>query len=186
MKSEQVIDCLNDSNTTPETDLKRPSKKTKKRKKDTTLSSQDADEKIAQASAFETPEQPKRKKKKKLKVTASPEDNQRIETNSSGHKDINEIDEQQLNSNKNEGGTSAIKTKKIIHDSEGPATDNKKKKKRKAKKQPTSEMTQITKKKNASGLENSIFKGISDSRLAAYGENPKKLKNKVRYGKQNV
>lgn len=78
-------------------------------------------------------------------------------------------------------------TKDILPGSEVSEADNKKKrkKKKKANRQSTSEVTQKTKRHSAPALENSVFKGISDSRLAAYGENPKKIKNKVKYGKQN-
>lgn len=179
-ESEHASDSQNESNTTQQTGGTGPHKTTKKRKSATEHSSQD-DEKINQASAVETLEQPKKKKKKKI-GNDSNEDNLRAPLSSSGHIEINETEELQSNTNKN-----VEETKGILHSSEVSETDNKKKrkKKKKANRQSASEVTQKSKKHNAPALENSVFKGISDSRLAAYGENPKKIKNKVKYGKQN-
>lgn len=181
----QAADNQIEINTTLETDQKGPHK-TKKRKKNTVHSSQVADEKTAQASIVQAVDQPKKKKKKKLTVSATPEDNHTVSLHLSGYKNIDETEEPELNSTENvEKKNTSMKTKNIIHSSEDSETHKQKKKKRKAQRQCTSEMTQVTKKKNLSTPENSIFKGISDSRLAAYGENPKKFKNKVKYGKQN-
>lgn len=138
-------------------------KTTKKRKK------KDADEKINEVPVVETLEQPKKKKKKGFTETA---DN----LSSSEHKEINERKKLQPNTNLN-----VEETKHNLSE-----TDNKKKrkKKKKANRESTSEMKHKTN-HNTSAIENSVFKGISDSRLAAYGENPKKIKNKIKYGKQN-
>lgn len=186
VEPELASDSQNISKTTQQIDDKGPPKATKKRKKDARHSLQDADEKIDQASAADTVEPPKKKKKKKLTANYSFED-KNVSLSASGNKTV-KGEELKPNMNKNVGERNSLpETENKLHESKGSETDNlkKKKKKKKGNRQSASEITQKTKKKNAPPLENSIIQGISDSRLAAYGENPKKIKNKVKYGKQN-
>lgn len=150
-----------ESDATPQCDDGHP-KKAKKRKNK--YSTQDADEDNC-ISVDETMEQPKKKKKKHTR-NESQEDKPSVEINLSGHEEINT-----QNKFNNSGA------------SDTTASPQKKKKKKKG--NTRSDMKQATQnQKKSTSRENPFFLGISDNRLAAYGENPKKIKNKVKYRKQ--
>ncbi|XP_045609159.2 protein KRI1 homolog [Procambarus clarkii] len=76
----------------------------------------------------------------------------------------------------------------------GSVMINKKKKKKRKNKDSKGLISNISGKatnpnkvdKSSHNSNDSFFKGISDARLAAYGENPKKLRNKVKYGKRDL
>lgn len=189
VKPEQSDYSQSERNAAPQYD-KGPPKKTMKRKKDTKNSAQNVNENVSNHTfANEAIEQPKKKKKKKHTRNDSyeEEEKQSVQSNSSGHKKINATEELQPIKNTIMKEKIVMETKDILNNSEASetASPKKKKKKKKGNKQSSSDLTQKNKiMKKAATHENSFFLGISDSRLAAYGENPKKIKNKVKYGKQ--
>ena len=184
--SERSDDRQTESNVT-QYDDKGPPKKAMKRKKDTQNSTQDLDRNvISHASANEALQQPKKKKKKKHTANDFHDDKISVEVEPSGH-NLNTAEEFDLSENTGVKEKNVIETQNMVNNSEVPETaaeepqKKKKKKKKKGNKQPTSDMTSYKKKATH---DNPFFEGISDTRLAAYGENPKKIKNKVKYRKQ--
>lgn len=183
VKPEQSDYSQSKGSAAPPSDDKRPPKNTMKRKKTAQNYSQDADN---GNDKFENEaiEQPKKKKKKNHTSNCFHEEKQSVPINSSEHRKINTTEELNPSINTNMKEERVIETKNKLNYSEASETAGQKKKKKKGSKESSSDMTQINKTKKNATHENKFFQGISDSRLAAYGENPKKIKNKVKYGKQ--
>lgn len=83
--------------------------------------------------------------------------------------------------------------KKVVEENQENEKKKKKKKKKEVEEVQAQDVSEVIKsprkekrkwKKN--GKEDPFLQGICDARLAAYGANPKKLKNKVKYGKKSV
>lgn len=185
VKPEQSDYSESKGSAAPPSNDKRPPKNTMKRKKIAQNYSQDADENNDNYKLEnEAIEQPKKKKKKNHTGSCSHEEKQSVQINSSKHRKINAKEELQPIINTDMKEERVMETKNMPNYSEASETAGQKKKKKKGSKKSSSDMTQINKIKKNATHENKFFQGISDSRLAAYGENPKKIKNKVKYGKQ--
>ncbi|KAK8389264.1 hypothetical protein O3P69_020896 [Scylla paramamosain] len=164
----------------PQCDEGHPKKAKKRKDKNSTL---DADEDNC-ISVDETIKQPKKKKKKHTGNES--QDKPSVEINPSGHREINTTEELQPSNSTKEQDKTVMETQNKFNSgaSDTAASPQKRKKKKKRTTESTADMTQETKMKKSATRDNSFFLGISDNRLAAYGENPKKIKNKVKYRKQ--
>ncbi|KAG0730379.1 Protein KRI1 [Chionoecetes opilio] len=148
-------------------------KKGMKRKKDNEYSMQDAEENINNFKSPEAVGQPKKKKKKKH----TKNDNVDVEMNPPGPGSSTTAKELLPTKNKKvKKDVMEVNNREKDYEAsqkQGPKKNQKKKNKR----QPTKLQKDATQ-------DDPFFQGISDTRLAAYGENPKKIKNKVKYGKK--
>ncbi|XP_045136105.1 protein KRI1 homolog isoform X2 [Portunus trituberculatus] len=167
----------NECDATPQCDDGGHSKKAKKRKyKNSILDAEDNCISIDEAI-----KQPKKKKKKHTGYE-SQEDKSSIEINPSGYKE-----ELQPSNTIKEKDKSVMETQNKFNNSGASDTTAARSQKKKKKRNTKSTVDMIQESKNKKKLatrDDSFFLGISDNRLAAYGENPKKIKNKVKYRKQ--
>ncbi|XP_063608041.1 protein KRI1 homolog [Penaeus indicus] len=180
-------------------------KKKRKEEKEEVEEMEETTVKEDQNGEVETPKK-KKKKKKKLAATEGHQEPE-VETETLTEEKVNEKtteEEEEYQEPEMEIPTevSKKKKKKVVEENQENENKNKKKKKKKKNKEEAEEEDEEVKAQDVSevinpprkekrkwkknGKEDPFLQGICDARLAAYGANPKKIKNKVKYGKKSV
>ncbi|XP_047469569.1 protein KRI1 homolog [Penaeus chinensis] len=178
-------------------------KSPKKKRKEEEEEEKEDEVKEDQNGEVETPKKKKKKKKKLAAIEGHQEPEVETETFTEeriDEKTTEEEEEYQEPEMEIPTEESHKKKKKVVE--ENQENENKKKKKKKKKKnkeeaeeeevkaQDVSEVIKPPRKEKRkwkkNGKEDPFLQGICDARLAAYGANPKKIKNRVKYGKKSV